>query len=525
MPKITLFDITHYPPAQDRRSRQAIFSLLPSNDCLKNDCLKNDCLNKDVNQRSQATQKASLDAKLDRRIVNCLQQLDVEIQYVSKAEFLHSSLVCPAEISLFLCEKKDFTSIEFESAFARYSKTNTQKINLCLLPCDSEIANVHFLNLFNDFLYWPCSFNELQLRLKKYVFPAVVDKNTTTVKYHAEMISTFSKLNLCGESDTFMQTLERIKKIAVHQATVLIQGETGTGKENAARAIHYLGSRAQCAFVPINCATISDSLLESELFGHEKGAFTDARQAKEGLVAMANGGTLFLDEVDSLSTKAQAALLRFLQTKEYRPIGSKKILYANVRIIAATNADLKYLSTAKQYREDLYFRLNVLNLKMPPLRERIGDIAVIAESLVKRFSKEYDLPIKLLSQRSLRYLEKQYWPGNVREFENTLLSSFLFSNSAYLEVNDELYSSDKNSIVSPEESDVLNVESISVMPPCFQDAKALAIELFEKKYLSQVMLFSKGNVTAAAKIAGKERRALGKLLQKYDINKDGYRPS
>jgi DNA-binding NtrC family response regulator len=351
------------------------------------------------------------------------------------------------------------------------------------------------------------------------------DEPATTI------LAEFSKLNLYGSCTIFTRALELIKQISRHQATVLIQGETGTGKENAARAIHYLGVRSTCPFVPINCATIADDLLESELFGHEKGAFTDARQTKEGLVAVANGGSLFLDEIDSLSTKAQASLLRFLQTQEYRPVGSKKILRANVRIIAATNADLKHWVKIKKFREDLYFRLNVLNLTMPPLRDRKADMPIIAESMVRRFSKEYDLPVKLLSQQSLQYLQQQDWPGNVRELENTLLRSFLLSAGTFIEINptvneallrcepDRLDQADENGGYK----EMFDFEPNSTESISFQDAKAIAIESFEKKYLGHIMSVTHGNVTLAAKIAGKERRALGKLLQKYHIDKSLYR--
>jgi DNA-binding NtrC family response regulator len=485
--EITLFDISHFTPTKERRLQD----LLPF-----------------------------AQAQLDRRILTCIQQLKIKIEYVTKDQFIDARLHYPARISLFLCAADDLQNHQFQEVFAQYIQKNPNKINLCLLPFSCEVSSLDLIDYFDDFLYWPCSVNELKLRLNKHFASVEESKNTIMSSKHDELISTFSKLNLCGKSRNFLQTLELILKISQHQATVLIQGETGTGKENAARAVHYLGNRAQCPFVPINCATIPDDLLESELFGHEKGAFTDARQSKEGLVAFANGGTLFLDEVDSLSPKAQAALLRFLQTQEYRPVGSKKIMHANVRIIAATNADLKQLASQKLYREDLFFRLNVLNLIMPPLRDRTEDIPVIAESLVKRFSQEYDLPIKLLSQRSLRFLEKQEWPGNVREFENTLLRSFLLSTGKYLEIDDGLVTQ----VIDNENHKVTESKPDNIMPPSFQDAKALAIESFEKDYLSQVMMISKGNVTTAAKIAGKERRALGKLLQKYDIDKYVYRP-
>lgn len=342
--------------------------------------------------------------------------------------------------------------------------------------------------------------------------------NKAGLSLSPELQAEFYKLNLCGHCDKFVQVLELIEQLSKHQATVLIQGETGTGKENAARAIHYLGARAKCPFVPINCATIADDLLESELFGHEKGAFTDAHQTKEGLVVVANGGSLFLDEIDSLSPKAQASLLRFLQTQEYRPVGSKKILRANVRVISATNADLKQLVQDKKFREDLFFRLNVLNLIMPPLRERKADMAVIAESLLQRFARDYDLPARLLSQQSLQYLQQQNWPGNVREFENTLLRSYLLSSGSHIEIH-EGGGTEFSASAAAANVDVCGRSA----PMSFQDAKASAIAVFEQHYLREIMQITHGNVTLAAKIAGKERRALGKLLQKYAIDKAQYR--
>lgn len=459
---------------------------------------------------------ANPDLIQDRRIVNCLKKMTLSIQHLSREKFIQAVIPDTSSVVIFVCNRESLLDSGFKSAFLQHLQRFPEKINLCLIPASSACEGLDLIKLFDDFICWPCSSSELSMRLQSYInTDAVLD----TDLQKSEFISRFSKLNLSGTSDNFLQVLCLIEKIARHQATVLIQGETGTGKENAARAIHYLGNRAACPFVPINCATIPDDLLESELFGHEKGAFTDAKQNKEGLVEVANGGSLFLDEVDSLSAKAQAALLRFLQTQEYRPVGSKKMLRANVRIIAATNADLKSLSNKKIFREDLFFRLNVLGLTMPPLRDRKPDIPIIAESLMQRFAKEYDLPIKLLSQQSLRYLQQQSWPGNVREFENTLLRSFLLSTGKYLDMHFDNTSDEELLSNMPDTGDIEDLDS----QPSFQDAKAIAIESFEKNYLTQVMKATQGNVTLAAKIAGKERRALGKLLQKYQIDKYQYR--
>lgn len=451
----------------------------------------------------------------DRRILHCLQAMDLLVQRLSRSEFMSGQSSNKSILTLFICDKSSFVDREFLDNIRAF-QTKCSPISLCILSADSVPDDESLPDIFDDFIYWPCASAELKLRLAIYLKPIKPDRQDI---FSQQKIADFSQLNLCGKSKNFTQVLQLIEKMSQHQATVLIQGETGTGKENAARAIHYLGTRAACPFVPINCATIPDDLLESELFGHEKGAFTDAKQTKEGLIALANGGTLFLDEVDSLSAKAQAALLRFLQTREYRPVGGKRLLSANVRIVAATNADLKQLSQAKLFREDLFFRLNVFNLIMPPLRDRKDDMELIADNLVQRFAKDYNLPIKLLSRKSLALLKDQSWPGNVREFENTLLRSFLLSTGKYLEIDP---------LVNHEEIDEKKQldEDLKILPDdavSFQEAKAIAIESFEKDYLSRVMNLTQGNVTMAAKIAGKERRALGKLLQKYQIDKYQYK--
>jgi DNA-binding NtrC family response regulator len=337
----------------------------------------------------------------------------------------------------------------------------------------------------------------------------------------------FSKLNLIGRCSAFVENITLIKKIANWQATVLIQGETGTGKENAARAIHYLGNRRNQSFIPVNCAAIPDDLIESELFGHEKGAFTDAKQQQVGLITLANKGTLFLDEVDSLSHKAQAVLLRFLQTQEYRPLGSRQLLRADVRIIVATNADLREKVNAKSFREDLFFRLNVLNLVMPPLRERLDDIPLLCESFLERFSMEYQTATKKISPSCLNFLMQQYWPGNIRELENCLLRAFLLSAGNTLEfqeLNSDHYKfSDSDTEKATEEDTAIENPIANFFSnnksENFQEAKAKLIVEFEAHYLKQIMRKTHGNVSAAARMAGKERRALGKLLQKYEIDK------
>lgn len=332
-----------------------------------------------------------------------------------------------------------------------------------------------------------------------------------------DLLDEFGPLKLHGNSKIFLDVLRLIKKLAKYDTTVLIEGETGTGKENAARALHYLGARQDNAFIPINCGSIPDSLFESELFGYEKGAFTDAKQKQAGLVALAHKGTLFLDEVDSLSPRAQASMLRFLQTGEYRPLGGGTIQKSQVRVIAATNADLSKLVEAKQFREDLYYRLNVFRIRMPALRDRRSDIRVICEHFVQQYVGQYGSGPTKLHPKLLRYFESHNWPGNIRELENTLLREFLLSSSEYV----SLCSMPDNS-EDDQAADFDTEPFASNVVLSFQKAKAVAIRNFENRYLEQLLAVTEGNVSEAARLAGKERRSIGKLIKKYKIDKSRF---
>jgi len=208
----------------------------------------------------------------------------------------------------------------------------------------------------------------------------------------------FTKLNLLGKSLEFTQVLQQIDRFARCDAALLINGETGIGKELVARAIHYLSQRRDGPFIPVNCGAIPDSLIGSELFGHSRGAFTDAREARQGLIAQAEGGTLFLDELETLSASGQVALLRFLQDHEYRPLGASQSRLANVRVIGATNANLAALAKQGTFRQDLLYRLNVLTLDLPPLRSRGDDAVVLAQAFLRTLCSRYQQP-----QRSTIY--------------------------------------------------------------------------------------------------------------------------
>ena len=226
--------------------------------------------------------------------------------------------------------------------------------------------------------------------------------------------------DMVGSSAAIREVLELVQRVAPTTSTVLIQGETGTGKELVARAIHRNSSRAGRPFVAINCAAITESLLESELFGHAKGAFTGATAQKIGKIESATGGTLFLDEISELAGPMQAKLLRVLQEREVEPVGGTRSIKVDVRILAATNRNLEGEVRAGRFREDLFFRLNVLSIRTPPLRERLEDIPLLAERFVMKVSKKYNVPVKALSAKAQALLTEYDWPGNVRELENAI---------------------------------------------------------------------------------------------------------
>src|SRR5262249_52659390 len=240
--------------------------------------------------------------------------------------------------------------------------------------------------------------------------------------------------NLVGASPAFLEAVELIRRVSTCDAAVLIQGETGTGKELAARAIHYLGSRRDAPFVPINCGAIPETLVESELFGHARGAFTDAREAHQGVIAQAEGGTLFLDEIEAMGARGQVALLRFLQDHEYRPVGGCP-RGANVRVVASSNVDLPALATQGGYRQDLLFRLTILVLELPPLRARGDDVVLLAETFVKRFCRQYRRPATALHPETSAQLRARDWPGNVRELENLIHRAVVLNDAAVLQLD------------------------------------------------------------------------------------------
>jgi len=317
---------------------------------------------------------------------------------------------------------------------------------------------------------------------------------------------------LIGEAPAFLEAIKPLPAIARSEASVLITGETGTGKELVARAIHYLSARAACPFVPVHCGSLPDTLLESELFGHERGAFTDARAQRHGLIAQAEKGTLFLDEVEAMSFKAQIALLRVLQEKRFRAVGSSCEQQADIRVVAATNAPLEHLVQAGSFRADLYYRLHVFSVHLPPLRQRKEDMMTLSCYFLKKHAPHEAGPELQLAPGAREALLAYDWPGNVRELENTIIRGIHLSQTNLIEVKDLGIPSEIES-----ERD-LPVTIVSAELCSFKAMKQKMIETFEREYLNRLMREHQGNVSHAAIAAGKERRNFGKMLKKHRLD-------
>jgi two-component system response regulator GlrR len=305
-----------------------------------------------------------------------------------------------------------------------------------------------------------------------------------------------------GQSPAVQKTRGEIRKIAACDVNVLITGESGTGKELAARAIHYLSKRSGKPFIPVNCGAIPENLFENELFGHVRGAFTDAGYPQKGLVKEAENGTLFLDEISAISPFIQVKLLRLIQEKEFKPLGDSLPIHADIKIIAATNKDLEKLIHCENFREDLYYRLNIVELKIPPLRERSEDIALLAEHFVKKYCLEYGKPRIRFTQKAMTSLNNYDWPGNIRELENVIQQLIVTADLP---------------LISREilECCYFQAHSHKKEIAAFKTAKKELVDSFEINYLRNLMKESLGNVAIAARMAGKSRTALWNLLKKH----------
>jgi len=361
-----------------------------------------------------------------------------------------------------------------------------------ILPGDDvEILRLG-AEVMDDFLLWPVHAEEFRQRILKLLGPENENRE--------ELTTQLALCNFAGRDPVFLDALGRLTQVGASEAPVLLTGETGTGKELCARALHHFSPRRTEPFIPVECGALPEPLFENEVFGHSRGAFTGAHTDQNGLVALANGGTLFLDEVDGLTLGIQAKLLRLLQEKTYRALGSNLIRPADVRVVAACNGDLNKLVEEKRFRADLYFRLDVLRIHLPPLRERQGDIALLARRFADEICDENRIARKVLAPAAIRKLESFPWPGNVRQLQNTIYRAVL---------------SAEGSEVFTCHIDPANEKQGRSDDLDFRTGRSQAIARFEADYVRRMLEKHNGNVTRAAREAGKERRAFGRLAKKY----------
>jgi transcriptional regulator with GAF, ATPase, and Fis domain len=324
----------------------------------------------------------------------------------------------------------------------------------------------------------------------------------------AEIAKPYGFDNIVGDDDAMKQVYALIRDVAAANTTVLIEGESGTGKELVAQAIHYAGPRGRRPLVKVNCVTLSETLLESELFGHEKGAFTGAVQTKRGLFEVASDSTLFLDEIGELTPSTQAKLLQFLQDGTFRRVGGVQDMQVDVRVIAATNRDLKEMVGTSRYREDLYYRLHVFPIRLPALRDRKGDVPRLARHFLGRFAAEMGKDLRGFTPAALKLLETHDWPGNVRELENAIERGAVLCKNTRINETDLAFLLPATPTPSPPD------------PPASNLPLPERVEQFETELIRQALDQCGGNHTQAAKLLGLKRTTLlAKVKKQALLNK------
>ncbi len=354
-----------------------------------------------------------------------------------------------------------------------------------------------------SYLTKPFDYKDLLLQIRNCLEKGQLTKEVKRLRNMVKAHYGFE--NIIARSGKMKKVLEKVAQAAQSESSVYIEGESGTGKELIANTLHLASSRKNGPFVAINCAAIPDTLLESELFGHERGAFTGATSAKKGLFSQAHKGSFFLDEISEMPLTMQAKLLRVLQEKEFYPLGGGKTVKVDARFIACSNKNLEAAVSEGKFREDLFYRIHVIPIKLPPLRERKEDIPLLAKHFLKKYSQTAKNEIRGISSTALQKLLLYSWPGNVRELENTIECAVAMS--------------PKNIITEDLILQTHNLEKGRIK--ILKDAK----DDFEKDYLVQLIELTQGNVSRAAKMSGKYRADLYDLLKKHGLNAADFRPS
>lgn len=352
-----------------------------------------------------------------------------------------------------------------------------------------------------DYFTKPFKLEELRVVIRRALEKRRLEKDIVQLKERLQERYEFA--NIIGNSGPMQEVFSLIRKVVNADSTILIYGESGTGKELIAQAIHTNSRRRDKPFIKLNCVAIPESLLESELFGHEKGAFTGAIDKKPGKFELANGGTIFLDEIGDMTLATQAKILRVLQEREFERVGGTKTIKVDVRVIAATNKDLSQAIQGKEFREDLYYRLNVVSIQLPPLRERKEDIPLLVEHFLAKYNAKFGKTVKGVTKEVMERLYSYSWPGNVRELENAIERAVIMAH---------------NDLITP---DLLSIQfqGLEEVPVSISSAQSLreTILALEKKMLLQALKEAQGVQARAAKILGLSERSLWHLVKKHRL--------
>jgi DNA-binding NtrC family response regulator len=346
--------------------------------------------------------------------------------------------------------------------------------------------------------------DELETRIARALKLRTLESENKTLKQ--QLNKKFGLENIIGESEPMQRVMDIVRQVAPSRATVLIQGESGTGKELLAKAIHQLSPRSRRPMVTVHCAALSPALLESELFGHEKGAFTGAHERRVGRFEQAEGGTLFLDEIGDIDKTTQVKLLRFLGERTFERVGGNKTLMADIRIVAATNKNLKELVAAGEFREDLYFRLSVVELWAPPLRDRASDIPVLALSFLREFAEENAKPVRDFTADALESIIRYAWPGNVRELRTAVEHAVVLAKGDMIELTGLPQSVQSRGVIQHEKQLTQSLVD-----------KGVTLEEAEKQLIIRTLKECRGNRTTAARKIGISRRTLHRKLNRYGL--------
>jgi two-component system, NtrC family, response regulator AtoC len=351
-----------------------------------------------------------------------------------------------------------------------------------------------------DYLTKPVNLDDLEQRIERAIRARDVEQENRNL--HEQLDTRYGIENIIGSSPEMAAVCDLIRQVSGARATVMVEGESGTGKELVAHAIHRLSPRSHAPFVAVHCAALSASLLESELFGHEKGAFTGATERRKGRFESADGGTLFLDEIGEVDANIQVKILRVLEERRFERVGGNETIDVDVRIITATNRDLKKMVAEGTFREDLYYRLHVVPIHLPPLRQRRGDIAVLVDHFIRELSREDRRPIDGITPDALEVLKNYDWPGNVRELRNMVEHMVVMARGERITLRD-VPSELKSGGQSPQ--------------PSSPAADDLSLEQAEKRRIEEALRLCSGNRTIAAKRLGISRRTLHRKLNEYGL--------